>query len=209
MEWEKLQLYFSTARLARYLQESQGDKHQAIQCYILNIKLSESFVPVFSVIEISLRNSLNYSLQKFYQRCDWYESWKGDAVFKDLYTEIINVKNRIRSDDVNKIIAELTFGFWTTLFNIKYEVLLWKSLRLAFPYCPKMLRKRKTISSSLNKIRRLRNRIFHHEPVLWLSPPIDEYHAECYKLLNWLVPDLSCWVSQIDRFPEVWQKKVN
>ncbi len=89
MEWEKLQLYSCTARLARYLQESQGDKHQAIQCYILNIKLSESF------------------------------------------------------------------GFWTILFNIKYEVLLWKSLRLAFPYCPKMLCKRKTISSSLNKIRRL------------------------------------------------------
>ncbi|QXF32240.1 hypothetical protein CE143_02900 [Photorhabdus luminescens] len=156
MEWEKLQLYFSTARLARYLQESQGDKYQATQCYILNIKLSEYFIPVFSVIEISLRNSLNYSLQKFYQRCDWYESWKGDPIFKYLYAEIINVKNRIRSDDVNKIIAELTFGFWTILFNIKYEVLLWKSLRLAFPYCTKMLRKRKTISSSLNKIRRLR-----------------------------------------------------
>ncbi|HKK10318.1 MAG TPA: hypothetical protein VJ939_05745, partial [Bacteroidales bacterium] len=62
-----------------------------------------------------------------------------------------------------RVIAELSFGFWTSLFDSRFEKTLWKNLRLAFPNCPKHIRQRKTMSSKFNGIRKLRNRIFHHE----------------------------------------------
>lgn len=49
-----------------------------------------------------------------------------------------------------KIISELSFGFRTSLFDTKFEMTLWKSLRLSFPNCPKEIRKRRSMSAKFN-----------------------------------------------------------
>ena len=50
--------------------------------------------------------------------------------------------------------------------NVQFQTILWKDLRLIFPRCPKPQRQRHTVSSALNQIRELRNRVFHHEQLL-------------------------------------------
>jgi hypothetical protein len=75
------------------------------------------------------------------------------------------LQRRAETATPDKIVAELTFGFWSSLFNGSFQSVLWKDLRLVFPRCPKRQRQRHAIASALNQIRNLRNRIFHHEPL--------------------------------------------
>lgn len=104
----------------------------------------------------------------------------------------------------DKIVAELALGFWSSLFNVHFQALLWKDLRLVFPRCPKLLRKRHTVSSALNLVRDLRNRVFHHEQLLWLTPSLIDLHAKGIEVLGWLDPQLPPWLSQYDRLPATW-----
>ena len=104
----------------------------------------------------------------------------------------------------DKIIAELPFGFWSSLFNVQFQTILWKDLRLIFPRCPKPQRQRHTVSSALNQIRELRNRVFHHEQLLWLSPSLIDLHSKGVEVISWLDPKLPPWLAGYDRLPATW-----
>lgn len=103
----------------------------------------------------------------------------------------------------DKIIAELTFGFWVTLLNSEYELTLWKGLRLAFPYMPKKERKRKNVSAPCNSLRKLRNRVFHHESICWDLNYISNIHSRLVQVLGWMNSDMPTWLEQIDNFQKV------
>ena len=105
------------------------------------------------------------------------------------------------------MISELSFGFWTSLLDSKFERTLWKKLRLSFPNCPKAIRKRKTMSSKFNGIRKLRNRIFHHEPVTWNIDVIRNYRDEIIEAIDWLDKGLLEWSHDIIRIDEVIEKR--
>ena len=102
-----------------------------------------------------------------------------------------------------KLIAELTFGFWTSLFDARFERILWKDLRLAFPRCPKAERQRRSVSSKLNSIRKLRNRIFHHESIAWSYQALLAYKNEILEGIDWLNGDLTEFFSDTIRIEEV------
>ena len=69
----------------------------------------------------------------------------------------------------SRIIASLTFRFWTAMWGGGYEMTLWrKALHRCFPHAPKPP-KRSAINSTLTPIRMLRNRIAHQEPILSLN----------------------------------------
>ncbi len=106
-----------------------------------------------------------------------------------------------------KIISELSFGFWTSLLDSKFEKTLWKSIRLAFPNCPKNIRKRKTMSTKFNGVRKLRNRIFHHEPVTWSISALTNYKNEIIEGIDWLDKNLLNWIQDIFRYDEVIKKR--
>lgn len=106
-----------------------------------------------------------------------------------------------------KMVAELTFGFWTSLFDTKFERILWKDLRLSFPKCPKNKRQRKNISSKLNSIRKLRNRVFHHESISWSINALDNYKKEIFEGINWLNGDLSEFFNDTIRIEEVLRQQ--
>lgn len=209
MDWGKLEQHFSTARLERYRICCGGNEQLAVATYACNMQLAEATMPMLHVIEVALRNGIDRRMGKLYQRSDWWEAWKDTRGFSWQIHEVSNAKAALqhRSEPltVDKVIAELTFGFWSSLFNAQFQHLLWKELRLVFPRCPKIQRQRRTISSALNQIRYLRNRVFHHEPVLWLTPALPILHAKGLELIGWLDPDLLPWICQYDRFPAVWR----
>ena len=62
-------------------------------------------------------------------------------------TSILREKKQITP---GKIISELSFGFWTSLLDSKFEKTLWKNIRLSFANCPKKIRQRKRMSSKFN-----------------------------------------------------------
>lgn len=208
MNLKELEKHFSPARLGRYQAAYAGNPTKAVKAYSYNLLLAEAMVPLLNVLEIALRNSINNHLIQLYGRSDWWELWVGDPNFSWQNKEIKNTKAKLikrhETQTPDKIVAELTFGFWNSLFNSQFQSILWKVLRLAFPRCPKAQRKRHTISSALNQIRDLRNRVFHHEPLLWLTPSLVDQHSLGLVTIGWLDPHLVVWLTNHDRLSVTW-----
>jgi hypothetical protein len=201
---------FSTGRLARFYQAARQDAAEASALYAANIQLSESLYPCLAVVEVALRNALHRQLTYLCHSPDWYRQLsRHDRALADLQPELDRTEKYIRDRretiSADKVVAELTFGFWSSLFNRAYELVLWKQLRLAFPHLPKPDRQRATVSSTINAVRHFRNRVYHHEPVSWQLPQLWQQYEQVCALLGWLDPQLLTWLQPIDRFPTVWQ----
>lgn len=209
----------SRERLEPYLILHQSDIDKAMLHYKSNILISESFYPLLAVLEIGLRNSIDYQLTKRFNDRHWYENMEFIRIatrfqidrISDAKSNILSEKKEITP---GRIISELSFGFWTSLFDVRFEMTLWKSLRLSFPNCPKQIRQRKTMSSKFNSIRKLRNRIFHHEAISWNLSVLDIYKHELLEGIEWLDKDLMHWVEDlnhiddtINRYQKLIEKK--
>ncbi len=116
----------------------------------------------------------------------------------------VSTQRKIITPD--RIIAELNFGFWNRLFNRNYTGLLWKELRLLFKNTPKHLRQRDTIADALYRIRTLRNRVYHYEPIFNNLQDLEKKYNEMLTFLMWLDKDLPNLLSDIDRFNDILQK---
>lgn len=202
---------FSFARIERYRVARAGDRVSAAADYALNLRLAESMMPMLNVLEIGLRNAVHARLTQLYRKEDWWRFWIGRPEFARLLGSVNEAESKlmVRRERVSpdKVVAELTFGFWCSLFNASYQEELWKHLRLAFPSCPRDQRRRKAISGALNQVRVLRNRVFHHEPLLWLTLDLDEQHRRGRKIIQWIDPDLAAWLARHDRFSELWSTR--
>ncbi|MDF9830396.1 hypothetical protein [Parabacteroides sp. PF5-6] len=197
---------FSNERMERYFLIHR-DEDLAIKHYRCNLELAESFYISLSVFEVALRNALNRELETMAGREDWYIMFSTTPGLENLSRYISQAVKQIvgRREAVtpSKIVAELTLGFWVSLFNSEYERLLWKHLRRAFPYMPKSERRRKNISAPLNTFRGFRNRVFHNESICWNLTRVAEIHSEIIQVMGWINKDLPAWVEPFDRFPDV------
>jgi len=61
------------------------------------------------------------------------------------------------------------------------------------------MRRPDSIRTRLNKGRDLRNRCFHHEPLLW--QPLYELHRDISEVIKWIDPCLYAWIRTHDRVP--------
>lgn len=117
MTWQTLESKLSTPRMARYLQHHRGNEQAAAQAYIHNMRIAESLVSIFHVLEVSLRNAIQKELAIEYDRPDWYEIWEASSKpgLKKLYASVTEAKRVLRQRRVNitpdNIVAELSFGF--------------------------------------------------------------------------------------------------
>jgi len=208
VEWDELEKVFSAPRMGRYKDRCHGNERYAMAAYRHNLLLSEALTPFICTFEVSLRNAIHGQLSRHYCRVDWWESWRGDPRFSRQLTDIAGVRRKLHRrkepQTPDKVVAELTFGFWSTLFNSEYQAELWSPLRRAFPYCPKQLRKRAAVSAIVNKMRILRNRTFHHEPILWIRENASNVHLEGLQLLHWIHGGLGPWFASINRVPVIW-----
>lgn len=198
---------FSTQRMEKYFNHYPNDNEKAIKHYKSNIELSESFYSVLSMFEVSLRNSLNRELTEYFGTTDWYLRIYSENGLRNLRNSI-NLAERhiINSNEIvtaNKVIAELTLGFWVRLLNAEYERVLWKPLRKAFPFLEKSQRQRNNVSAPINKIRDFRNRVFHHEPISWNLNKLEETHQRIIMVMSWINEDLPDIANEIDRVPAV------
>ncbi|GAB1417102.1 hypothetical protein MASR2M117_25080 [Paludibacter sp.] len=198
----------SNERLQPYLTRHKNNQEKAIQHYKSNIFISEAFYPLLSILEIGLRNSIDYQLMIRFKDKHWFENHEFIKIASkfqiDRVSEArVNILSEKKEITSGRIISELSFGFWTSLFDTKFEMTLWKTLRLAFPNCPKEIRKRRTMSSKFNALRKLRNRIFHHEAVTWNLNVLQEYEKEILEALNWLNKDLVNWLGDLNHLNRV------
>jgi len=200
---------FSEKRLEKYFIRNV-DFEKAITHYRCNIELSEAFYPCISTFEIVLRNAISRELSILFGREDWYAAFATTPGLTNLnqYIKqaIQQIAGRKELPTSSKVIAELTLGFWVSLFNVEYERILWKNLRRVFPNMPKTVRQRKHIAPPLNRFRSLRNRIFHHEPISWNLFKLSHIHTEMLTVMGWMHKEIPLWIEAFDRFDSVLQK---
>ncbi len=206
MTENQLKYYLSSPRFNVYLAQTGNDFEKAYRLYKANIELSEAFYPVLSVLEISLRNAINEQLKQYFNDPYWFKN----HLPREFQPFIIEAEQKILSQrktvTADKIIAELNFGFWNRLFNRNYTGLLWKPLRLIFKNTPKHLRQRDTVADYLYRIRKLRNRIYHYEPIFRNLQDVEKQYNEMLSFIAWLDRDLPKLLDDIDRFKEILKK---
>jgi len=104
-----------------------------------------------------------------------------------------------------RIVAELNFGFWTSLFSARYEQHFTnRIIKNSFPHLKKEDRTRQKISERLSPIRRIRNRVFHYEPI-WKNPNLQLRHQELLETIDWLCPHAAVLLKPMDNFDTVFK----
>jgi hypothetical protein len=70
----QLKYYLSNPRFNVYLSKTNNNFERAYKLYKANIELSEAFYPILSIAEISLRNTINETLKKYFNDNNWFDN---------------------------------------------------------------------------------------------------------------------------------------
>lgn len=199
----------SDARFNAYRRPSDTSHLDVIARYLWNTALSEALYPALQALEITLRNSVHEAISQRAGSAMWFEQ-QPPLLRPSEWEKVTAAKRELQQDrkplEGGRIVAELSFGFWTSLFDSRYERVLWPALlKPTFPNMPRHIRTRLQLSKRLNQIRRLRNRVFHHESILnWLNPGLQPQHAQILEIITWINPAMAHTVAFIDRFTTVY-----
>jgi hypothetical protein len=206
---EQLRPVISDERIGTYLTAAGFDPDRALRLYIWNALVGEAFhLPVQSV-EVALRNRVNRHLVELFGQ-QW---WQNDTFLRlagrkratDIETALRRIRNRGAVLDTGQIVATLSFGFWSSLLQKRYNPALWGGrLHAAFPDLPPN-QTRATLSQRVKRVADFRNRVWHHEPILKMDL-LAEYSA-IMELLNWLCPIKAGWVRPHCRVATLMRQK--
>lgn len=115
------------------------------------------------------------------------------------------IRNRKQVENDGQVIAGLSFGFWVAMLQPRYNPAVWSAqLRSTFPSFPKE-KGRKTLAQKVSNVVWLRNRIWHHEPIIKLD--LSARHSEVLELLGWLSPEKAAWIRPYCRVPLLLREK--
>lgn len=204
----------SGARLKPYVDRYQGNRILAMRRYTWNLAVSSAFWGPICVLEVALRNALHAQLVDRAGASDW---WNNNHIHlcarerEAIDSAIDKLRSRGNgapsSDDV---VAATSFGLWTGLLSggiprdrlLDYETTLWQPrLQRAFPY--RGTRRRKYIHAKLDRVRDLRNRIAHHEPIHRAPQQLATHYDSILELAGMLDPGLADFIREHSRTARV------
>ncbi|MBX9571247.1 MAG: hypothetical protein K2X77_20290 [Candidatus Obscuribacterales bacterium] len=169
--------------------------------YLWNIALSESLYGPIHHAEVTFRNAL-YQQMLNKHGANWFDSLTlaphMDLMLNEAKDSLAREGKPITDP---RLVAELNFGFWLSLLAKRFETSLWiPCLRHALPARPRHIL-RNDVYQSLNKIRLLRNRIAHHEPIF--ERRLADDYGGILELVGWICADTARWIDQNNRFRQV------
>jgi hypothetical protein len=175
--------------------------------YVWNMALCETFYSPLQIAEIALRNTIHRTLTTREGTEEWYAGITGLPPWQT--TQINECRRKIQDArkpvTPGRMVAELNFGFWTAFFNRRHHAQTGIGHLLAgsaFPHAPRLERVMYTLDRRLNKIRELRNRVFHHERIIHWND-LDAQHAGIVELIGWISPELRDLALALDRYTPV------
>jgi Abi-like protein len=201
-----LERSLSSDRLSTYLSATHENRESALRLYIWNVDVSGALYAPLQGLEVALRNALHDALSGSHSFA-WYDTLT--KLLDDRTAEEIEKAKKIiirRNVAVtpSNIVAELSFGVWVSLLHGSYHNSLWTpSLHKAFPN--RNNKNHKAIYNSLNHLRKLRNRIAHHEPIF--ARHLSSDYASIITAIEWICPETAAWVDAHSRFHQVMRDR--
>lgn len=215
MNYKKFSKTYSYSRTFRYYKAASKDKKKAKNMYYANCRLAQAFQPLISAFEVVLRNRLHYANANLFGDVQWMINQKSGfmsdpslthvnkktkkSIVNDfLKKEVLRAEKKLRDEKYNitagRIIAELNLGFWNSLYETHHFALLKGVPCTIFLSLPKGYG-RKEVNDYILRIRKLRNRISHNEPLCFIGNKYDmEYAKDMYmrivEFLSWIDPDI-------------------
>lgn len=148
---------------------------RAAALYAWNAQVSSALLAPLHICEVVVRNAVSDALEAVYgPRWPWNNTFvlslPNPPRSSGAYNARLDIQSvASRQPSTGKVIPELKFVFWQEMFTRRHDVRLWNlHLRRVFPNqdaTKSIVEIRRNIYSDLEQIRRLRNRIAHHEPI--------------------------------------------
>ncbi|HEV7866541.1 MAG TPA: hypothetical protein VGO90_02590 [Chthoniobacteraceae bacterium] len=188
----------SAERLRPYLAATH-DLAAAIRLYERNTALSEALYCPLQGVEIATRNALHLTLTGTFG-ATWFDALGTPTLHHEQLEKLTTARAQLQRRGVpitaGRMVAELSFGFWSAICARRYLVLLWNPcLHRAFPK-----RRREDVFNRLDSIRTLRNRVAHHEPIWTRDLAAD--HDKIIEAIRWICPISAEWVANKSRLKE-------
>lgn len=219
---EKYSTNISVERLKSFIRNENDTIEDILSRYIDNIQISQSLYPELSVLEITLRNSIDTML-----RINFSENWLDEEVkynkflIEKDYKVLLDTYNSTKEECKNsskeftsgKVIANLNFGFWTSLCSKNYSLILWhkkKCFRSVFVNYPSKKQEISRIARHLYEIRRIRNRIFHYEQIFKHPTNTLKVYERIKEFLSYLPDnDNSIILRKTSNFMDVYNRLIS
>ncbi|MCC6790475.1 MAG: Abi family protein [Thermomicrobiales bacterium] len=198
----------SQIRLDSYRPVGGSDREMVLR-YFWDMELSRALVTSLHAVELALRNSIYDGLTARFQGNDMWFYLPGvleHGQLSQLSTALRELAQERSPATSGRIVAKLTLGFWVTLISNPYEAKLWQPqgfalLRTVFPAAHGL--PIQAIHTRYNNIRKLRNRVSHHEAV-WDRVNLLQDHVDLQEAIGWISPPLQQAVASIDEFLPIY-----
>jgi Abi-like protein len=195
---DELERKLSTDRLHPYRTAVGGNLEQAVRLYEQNSLLAESLYGILQGLEVALRNTIHAQLASGFGRPEWWDTLQLGPEQDSMVRKAKDaLKREEKRPDAGRVVAELAFGFWTGLTSARYEA-LWRD-HLA-KIVPSRWLQRVQLHNRLNSIRKLCNRVAHHEPIL--NRPLQKEANQIFDTISWISPITARWVRSNSSFEE-------
>nr|WP_210728440.1 hypothetical protein [Cellulomonas septica] len=190
-----------------YIDAAGGDRAGAVALYEWSTRTASSAFEIVGHLEVLLRNALDRQLAHHAREHENGIPWfllptpGGDHVADQV--DAVRARLRpLRQENRHQIVAHLSFGFWTGLLGSKYEDLWRAALRHAFPHGNGQ---RKQISVAVERIRKFRNRLAHHDSMINVDLPFEL--RQITELAGWISPDAATWIQARSRAMEDYRER--
>lgn len=162
--------FISAERANAYRLHDAETSQDILNRYLLNIELGQALYPLLNMLEIALRNKINDIFIADFG-VDWIiDNSFFDEQLRQTVEELLIRLDKKHKDITNyRIVSELNFGFWSSLFNNSCNV-LWQQKNRIKRVFGALKTDIKTINRELNTIRQFRNRVFHFETLYNHNP---------------------------------------
>lgn len=199
IDYKSIYRTLSYPRLSTYNKVSD----KPLVLYQYNLQLSMAFFECISICEITVRNTVDEILQAEYGK-EWAFNMQFERTIPNKQRAEL-IKARSKQGSTEKIIPELNFVFWQNMFAKRFDNLWFKYL----PYilCDNANQNdfsaiRTKIHNDLDVIRKLRNRIAHHEPIFNQKDLLATYGATM-GVISLFSSDTAKWLAEFERVSEI------
>lgn len=200
-----LEAVLSPQRFGTYLHETSGDRHRAMELYCWNTDISAAFYVMLQYFELAVRNGAVEAIEAVFG-----PNWHWNKGFKHTLPKHKGRRSYQPADDLTncankhqtagKVVADLKFVFWQNVFVQGQDGRIWnKHFATAFPGYDKTLtipQARDRVHTTIDGIRRFRNRIAHHEPIFQRN--LATVRDEIRQIVEWRRPGTAQWLDTVE-----------